>query len=401
MDRRSFLALAGALTAAGYAGWPARAAEDPRLTWWDPATPTLGDGKFVVLEWRYLAGRITQGDEDFGFVVSLADYNDLPASSSNDRNELLVMRQELTAGGGHRTATYRGTLSYNSATATYSFVGEQQGVSASWRLDAAGKRYMLSVTAPELSLSQLLVAPIGELIPEGGTGAISSGSFFMQYGGVRQPVEALSDYFADWATLSLSGAQVGYGRLDMQTLRPRLTAETPEPYSHHWFALAAILDDGTEAYVSGWELLSGSTAWTVTIATGAGPSWKVSTVGSDTPIAFAGAQRIAVRILEHQPLPTSTPQHTGRRWRFEAGSRARGDLIDLDIAVQPGQFIKDARVSVASRTPMQEAVTTTARGLINGKGIAAVRFAVVESTLALPGAAPAPRTPIALPLLKA
>lgn len=386
----------GALAVAGNHRRTMLAAGADRLTWWDPAAPTPVPGKYVLLEWRYLAGRITRGSEDYGFVVSLADYNS-SAPGSGDRIELLVMREDFTGAGAHTNTTYLGSISYDASTATYSFVGEQAGVNASWKLDnGSAPRYTLSVTTPELTFDQLQITPIGDLIAEGGTGDISSGSFVLN----GTPVEALSDYYADWATLSLGGTQVGYGRLDMQTIRPVPVSEKPEPFSHHWFAVAAVLEDGTEAYVSGWELLSGSTAWTVTIATGGGSNWKVASVGSDTATPFDGVQPISVNILEYQPMPTSTPQHTGKRWRFQAGQKAQNDLILLDIAVPEGQFIKGARVSVASDTPMQEALTAQASGFVRGKAIIKTRVAVVESTFARSGPTPAPTIrKLYLPLL--
>ena len=72
MDRRYFIHTAAALLAGALAGRrlfggsPAAAAiELARADWWRPL------GIPVVLEWRYLAGRITRADADFGFVCSL------------------------------------------------------------------------------------------------------------------------------------------------------------------------------------------------------------------------------------------------------------------------------------------------------------------------------------------
>lgn len=400
MRRRTFLGLIGALAAAGGAGGraprPARAAAD-RLTWWDPAPAGGLPPAFVALEWRYLAGRVAAGGEDFGFVVSLADYKPFPAFGIGGRNELLVMRQEFGGAGAHAHATYPGALSYDPATATYSFAGDDPAVSASWRLDAAAQRYTLAVASPELTLADLLAAPAGALIAEGGDGVVSSGTF--SYNG--QPVAVQSDYFADWATLSRGGAPVGVGRLDMQTLRPTFGGgSAPTGFSHHWFAVAATLEDGTPAWVSGWQILAGAgVAWCVTVATGQGAGWGVESVGTDG--GFSGAQPLDVAVLEYQAIPGASPAaRTGSRWRLRAGRAAPGDLIDLDLAVAPGQFIKGARVG-ATGISMQESVAPGARGLIGGRGIRAASLAIMESTLSEPGAPPAVPQRLFLPLTRA
>jgi hypothetical protein len=385
MRRRTFLGLLGALAAGGALGAtrvaPAYAAAD-RLTWWRPAVQPTNPtgGQFVALEWRYLAGRITAGDDDFGFVVSIADGNPppfLPGDPIPDSNRLLVMRQSFTGGQAHATATYAGRLSYDIPTATYTFVGDNSAVTASWRLDTAAQRYALSVSSPELSLSNLQLAPIGAFFPEGGTGDIATGAFTAE----GLPFFSDSDYHADWVALSLAGSPVGVGRLDMQTIRPRLQL-TPlsRPFSHHWFALAATLEDGTDAYVSGWQILSGRpTAWAATVATGAGASWQVSSLSSEA--GFGGAQPTEVAILAYQPVPmVGGQQRTGQRWRFQAGRAALADTLDLDLAVLPGQFIQEGRITQATRAPMQEAVANSAAGRINGRRITSTRLSVVEST---------------------
>jgi hypothetical protein len=399
MRRRTFLGLLGAL-AAGAAGGttlrPASAAVD-RLTVWDPAASSPFPPNFVALEWRYLAGRIAAGGEDFGFVVSLADYNEQPLLGFTGRNELLVMKEDFAGGDAHRTRTYPGTLRYDAATATYSFVAsDDPAVTANWRLDTRAQGYTLSVASPELALTDLSITPAGNLIPEGGTGLVSSGDF--SFNGQR--VVVLSDYYADWVTIRRDGAPAGTGRLDMQTLRPNIgVGAAPDTYSHHWFAVAATLEDSTPAWISGWQILTGSNAaWGVTVATGAGASWAVRSVGSDS--GFGGRQPLEVQILEYQPVPgASAARRTGKRWRLRAGQAAPGDLIDLDVAVPPGQFITSTRVA-ALNLSMQESVAPGARGMIDGKGITASSLAVVESTFAEDGA-PAPvRHSIRLPLVR-
>lgn len=399
MQRRTFLGLVGALAAGGLAAQRALIAHaaPTRLEWWEPAAGGKLPPDFVALEWRYLAGRITRGAEDFGFVVSLADYNPLPPFINVSRAELLVMREDLTGAQPHATRTYDGTLAYDAATATYSFsISGNPAVSASWRLDTATQRYSLSVASPELTLSELLITPQGELIPEGGTGIVSSGSF--SYNGV--PVVALSDYYADWATLSSGGSELGLGRLDMQTLRPNFSGSGSAGFSHHWFALAVTLEDDTPAWVSGWQILAGSSiAWGVTVATGRGASWQVASIGSDS--GFSGRQPLAISILDYQAIPGApTPQITGKRWRMRAGQVADSDTLDVEIAVPPGQFIEGARISVATDIRMQEAVGTSVRGLVGGKAIKAATLAIVESTLSVNGAPPAPRQRVALPLVR-
>ncbi|HMQ30670.1 MAG TPA: hypothetical protein PKD53_08060, partial [Chloroflexaceae bacterium] len=250
MRRRQFLGLMAALAAAGAAApvalRHARAAAD-RLTWWDPAPPQTGLDDYVALEWRYLAGRITTATEDFGFVVSLADYNPLvlpglPVSPVNwNYQELLVMRQDFRGDGAHTTRTYRGGitgggLSYDAATATYSFVADgNPAVTASWRLDSATQTYTLSVATPELTLSNLLLTPVGQLIPEGGTGAISSGQIVVN--GV--PVTVNSEYYADWVAISGGGQELGHARLGRQTPNPNLGAGGGAPsVLHPWLCPA-------------------------------------------------------------------------------------------------------------------------------------------------------------------
>ncbi|NTU79961.1 MAG: hypothetical protein HGA45_11245 [Chloroflexales bacterium] len=380
MRRRQFLGLMAALAAAG-AVWPAArrlAAAADRLTWWKPATPSsdIAHGNFVALEWRYLAGRITTDADDFGYVVSLADYNPPPLFSSPDFQELLVMRQGFTGAQAHATSTYRGALSYDSATATYSFVAEDDpAVSVIWGLDTTAQRYRLTVTSPELALTDLLITPQGQLIAEGGDGAISSGNITVS--GV--PFEAFSDYYADWAEVSSSGGTpLGLARLDMQTIKP-VPGGSGGDFSHHWFCLACTLADGTAAWLSAWQIVSGaSTVWGATLGSGRGATWAVT---SWTETAFTGSQPLSVQILDWQSIPGTNPtRRTGRRWRIQQGQAAAGDTLDIEIAVPPGQFIKGARISTASSIPMQEAVGPSASGSIGGKAITAIAFAAAEST---------------------
>lgn len=386
MRRRTFLGLLSAL-AAGAAGLSAVrpvAAQSERLIWWDPATPALPPD-LVVLEWRYLSGRITADGEDFGFVLSLARYYP-PLSPDQFPPQLLVTRQELAGDGGHVTRTYPSTPGYDIPSATYTYTATGgAAASATWRLDEAAQRYELSVSSPELSLSGLTLEPVGALIAEGGTGDILTA----QFGNVA----VRSDYYADWVEIRREGETIGYGRLDMQTLKPSGVPSSTN-FAHHWFAVAAEVA-GEPVWISAWRLESDVTTWAVTIARGRGASWRVESFSEQTSgVAFP----LEVTILDYQmqPMPADTPpRRTGRRWRISAGVAAPGDLLDLEIAVPPGQFITGARVagSFAGATPMQEALTMEAAGTVGGAPLEGVQFAIAESTFH----EPAPW--VALPLL--
>lgn len=383
MDRRQFLGLMAALTAAGAAG-PAVArslAASDRLTWWDPAPVATTLGTYVALEWRYLAGRITTESEDFGFVVSIADYNPLIPFVTANYQELLVMRQDFTGAGAHATKTYGGsgvptTYDYNTTTATYSFsLPGNPAVSLSWRLDDATQTYTLSVATPELTLSNLVLTPRGNLIPEGGTGTVKSGSLTVN----NTPVSVTSDYYADWVAISSGGQPIGLARLDMQTLKPTFDSTGGGGFSHHWFCLACTLEDDTEAWITGWEIVSGtSLVWGYTRATGSGGAWSVS---STTEQTFSGIQPLGVQILAWQDIPNTSPaRRTGQRWRIEHGQNAAGDALAIELSVPPGQFVQGARISTVTNIAMQESAGTEASGTIGGKAIKAVSFAIAEST---------------------
>lgn len=380
MRRRQLIGLMAALAAAEAAA-PAirRLAAVDRLTWWDQAALSpnpLDDpkqGKFVAVEWRYLAGRVTRRDEDFGYIVSITDHNPLEPFVGADYQELIVMRQGLTGAQAHSTRTYRGALSYSGA--TYSFVPEGgSSPIASWSLDTAAQRYTLSVSTPELTLTNLLLTPQGTLIPEGGDGEVISGNIIVS----DVPIQVRSDYYADWVAVSSGGTLLGLARLDMQTIRPTL-GSGGGAFSHHWFCLACTLADDTPAWVTAWRIVSGASAtWCVTVATGRDATWSVA---STTDEQFAGAQPLSVEILDWQSIPGTSPtRRTGSRWRIQQGQAAAGDTLDLAIAVPPGQFIQNARSSTATSISMQEAVGTSASGRVGGKTITSVAFAVAEST---------------------
>jgi hypothetical protein len=390
MRRRTFLGLLSAL-AAGAATLPAARrsiAQSDRLTWWDPAAPAFPLGP-VALEWRYLAGRIAAAEgQDLGFVISLVNYNLSPALVPDPPPpQLLVMRQDLAGAAGHATSTYPSAVVYDTPSATYTYTATGGAASATWRLDEAAQRYGLSLSSPELSLDGLTLEPVGGLIAEAGTGEIVTGQF--------GTVTIRSDYHADWVAIRRGDELVGYGRLDMQTLRPSGLPQLTS-FSHHWFAVAGSAA-GEPVWISAWRLESDETSWVVTIARGAGASWRVESLTEQTAgVGFP----LEVMILDHQlqPVPAGAPaRRTGRRWRVSAGLAAPGDLIDLEIAVPPGQFISGARVapSFTGLAAMQEALTTEAAGSVGGAPLEDVQFAVAESTFS----EPAPR--LALPLLGA
>lgn len=375
-----------------YAAAPDRgslAAAD-RLTWWDQATVSadplqdLREGKFVALEWRYVSGRVTTASEDFGYVVSIADYNPLPPPlTSPNYQELLVSRQDFSGDQAHSTRTYRGALSYVGT--TYSFVPEgSSSPIMTWGLNtAAPQRYTFSLSTPELTLTDLILTPQGPLIAEGGDGDVESGKLTVN--GVS--FTALSDYYADWAAVTRGGVPLGTARVDMQTIRPILSTGGSD-FSHHWFCLACTLADDTSAWVTAWRIATGtSTVWCVTVATGRDATWSVA---STTEGGFAGAQPLSVEILEWQSIPAITPaRRTGSRWRLRQGQATAGDALDLEIAVAPGQFISGARIATASSIPMQEAIGTDVSGSVGGKAIKSVAFAAAESTYSEREPAPA------------
>lgn len=296
------------------------------------------------------------------------------------------MRQDFTGDRAHTTRTYRagggissGGLAYDAATDTYTFTDPANpGVGASWRLDAGTQTYTISLATPELSLSNLLLTPVGELIAEGGTGTVQSGEIVVN----DVPVVVTSDYYADWVAVSGGDQPLGYARLDMQTLKPSFGSGGATTFSHHWFCLACTLADDTPAWVSAWQIVSGATpAWGVTTATGRGGAWSVSSVtgGPDQP--FAGVQPLAIQILDWQGVPATDPaRRAGAAWRLRHGLAAPDDVLDLTISVPPGQFIKGARISVETNIAMQESAGTAASGTVGGKAIKAVHFAIVEST---------------------
>ncbi len=408
MHRRQFLTLIGGLAGAAlfarsrFGAVPATYAQAiDRTIWWPPQGLAQG----VAVEWRYLAGRYTRNGQDFGFVCSLVDYKEIRNPFTGQilqasRKELIVMREDFSGAAGHATRTYNGTLTYDAPTRTYSFTTPADpAVTATWTLDSTAPAYNIALTSPELTLDDLTLRPVGDLIPEGGDGNITSGMI----GGIT----VLADYYADWLTIEQGGAPVGLARLDMQTIRPQgiPTPEIVNSFDHHWFALAGTLSDCTPVWISAWQIISDeNTVWDVTIARGSGATWSVV---SYTEESSAVAAPLDLDLLAWQPQPTdaTTPEtparRTGKRWRLSAGLNTPTDLIDLTLEVPPGQFIKSARIASTREAPMQEAAGAVASGTIGGIALSGVAFLLAESTYAEldpdPTAAPTPDTPIISP----
>lgn len=415
MDRRTFLTLIGGGGLAAGAAWllrPQPLAPPPtvsaqgidRLDWW-PLTTTFPP---VALEWRYLAGRITTEGDDLGFIVSISNFNEIlnpnpalpPLQAA--RSEMLVMREDVTGSDPHATESYVGSLIYTpgTAAATYSFNGTNEEnntvgtATLAWQ--SGNNVYTLSFISPVLSLNNLTLRPLGDLIPEGGDGNIPIAQFAI--GGVT------SRYHADWVTIEQNGEPVGHGRLDIQDVRP---TGPSTGFSHHWFAVVTQIGSA-EVRVSFWELIStatNTTYWVVTIARLEGSTWTVTSYTEESDVSHM----LDVQILEwqNQPgVPANQPaRRTGRRWRVRMGQTNPGDVIDLTIGVAEGQFIDNGRVanqSTGITYPMQEAVSLDASGTVNGATIGTVHLAVAESTYneVTPAATATPtatRTPTASP----
>src|SRR3982750_808572 len=108
MNRRTFLALAGAPAATAVAGAPKihatlAAAPIDRTSKWQPNSKQL-----LAVEWRYVAGRIADDTSDFGFIVALSD-----TKYPSKAQELLVERQNFSGDQAFATRPYHGTLTYD------------------------------------------------------------------------------------------------------------------------------------------------------------------------------------------------------------------------------------------------------------------------------------------------
>lgn len=350
--------LAGMLTF-----WPGIIAAADRLTQWAPSTDPL-----MRAEWRYAAGRITDGAEDFGFIVSISEIN----TSLIQGNTLTVQRQDCAGGQDFAGNTYTGTLTYDSPTATYSFEDSSNQELVNWRWDNSAQVYTLTVATTELSLTNVTMVPQGALIDEGGDGNIKVG----RIGNILVD----SNYYADWTTLEIGGVEKGVARVDMQVLlRGDDTTEVSNDYDHRWFALAANLNGGTQAWVSAWKIEDfDGPYWTVTIATGSDTTWNIFSVTEEDEGALA--EPLTVTTLARQNLPASTGLDisTGKKWHLTAGSNQANDLLDIQITVPEGQFITSNIQSTSDW--LEEAVGIQVEGRISGTEISEVRMVAAESS---------------------
>jgi hypothetical protein len=377
MNRRTFLTLASvaaaeAVTGARWTRAALAAAPLDRTSQWQPnPNPRL------AVEWRYAAGRIADGENDYGFIVALVDTK-VPSRTQ----ELLVERQDFSGDKTFATKAYTGTLTYDTASATYSFQAAQGQASAAWQWDAGAQVYHLQVSSPELSLQNIVLRPQGDLIPEGGDGTITVAPIL--------GIPLGSDYYADWAAVEVGEVAQGFARVDLQGLylasagrnSRKLAAESSADYDHHWFAVAGQIDDAP-AWISAWRIeAQDGPRWDVTIAYGAGSTWQVASTTEQSGAAFP----LRIWPLAWQPLPSSAAaakrgQRTGCAWRLSAGIIAPGDLIDVEIAVPPGQFAASARLGLIQGLDwVEEGVGTFAAGTVQGQPLGGVTLAVAETT---------------------
>jgi hypothetical protein len=394
MDRRKFLKLAGLASvwplSAKFGPWPdINSLAINRLEKWRPNSS-------LRVEWRYAAGRIIDGGQDFGFIISMSDIK----ISGVESQQFSVQRQNFTGNQEFVGKTYTGSLIYDSGSA-YTFKDEAAQILATWQWDddAAQPVYKLTVNTPELSLDNLVLRPKGALIPEGGTGSILVG----QIAGILID----SDYHADWTGIEISGQEKGVARVDMQGLRPpqplsnlatvfggwleqsadkgqpplssaRIkAADSTEDYDHHWFAAAVELSDGP-AWVSAWRIEDAQGPfWGLTIARYGGTSWQVvlSLTEKDTVIV-----PLEVNVLAWQELPASaaSQQSTGTAWRLTAGVNQANDALDIQISVPPGQFITNTKQILGSW--LEEGVGLEVMGTILGNPVSSTKMVAAETT---------------------
>lgn len=370
MNRRDFLRLS-ALVAVG-------PLVDHRLLWPDLVPLSLNRSDYwapttdptIRVEWRFTAGRLIDGDQDFGFVISVSDIKVIGAQA----NTLTVQRQDF--GGDQLFAgnLYTGQLAYDDASATYTFKDEADQELVTWQWDEASQAYELTVTTVELSLANVRLIPQGDLIPEGGDGQIRVGRL--------GTIIINSVYYGDWAILEIDGAEKGVARIDMQGLR-RAGTSAPEDasadYDHHWFAIAADLSDGTPAWISAWKIedLDGP-FWGLTIARGSNASWTVTSLTEEDEASMVAP--LTVTTLSWQKLPASTglEQSAGTKWRLTAGASQPNDRLDIQLSVPSGQFITSDTQTLSSW--LEEAVGVEVEGTVLGNPISSVKMVAAESS---------------------
>ncbi len=360
LTRRNFLKLSG-LATLGYMTnkfAPGLASQADRLTEWAPNSPFSG----TAVEWRYVAGRIVDGNEDYGFIVSMSDLRALGTQ------QLLVQRKNLIGDGSFTENVYTGTLTYDTGTSTYTFEADSQTL-ATWQLDETNQEYRLTVTTTELTLTDVALKLQGELIAEGGDGDIRVGQF--------QNILVGSDYHADWTRIEIGGQPKGVARVDMQGLRPvGLESTSVSDYDHHWFAVAAELANGQSVWVSAWRIEDANGPyWVVTIASGSGSEWTIErSLNEDT-----SATPLTIEVLAWQATPLANDQsETGYKWHIVTPDPADLDVV---ITVPTGQFITGTPLEgVGGPSFMQEAIGLDVSGTILGQTVSSVSLAVAEST---------------------
>lgn len=107
----------------------ARSAVD-RLARW---APNLSD----LVRWRYAAGQIVDGGQDFGFIISKSDI-DIPGFQAQ---QLLVERKDFLGTQEFVSHVYDGTRTYDAASATYIFQDEANQENARWQWDETNQIY--------------------------------------------------------------------------------------------------------------------------------------------------------------------------------------------------------------------------------------------------------------------
>jgi hypothetical protein len=376
MNRRDFLRLSALAAVAPLVDrrflWPGLVPLAlNRLDYWAPTTdPT------ILVEWRFTVGRITDGDQDFGFVVSISDVEVIGAQS----NTLTVQRQDF--GGDQLFAgnLYNGQLAYNDASATYTFKDDTDQELATWQWDESAQAYKLTITTAELTLANVRMIPQGALIPEGGDGQIRAGRL--------GTIIINSAYYGDWAILEIGGAEKGVARIDMQGLRPAeisAPVNASDDYDHHWFAIAADLNDGAPsgddvpAWISAWKIedLDGP-FWGLTIARGSNASWTVTSLTEEDEASIAAPLTITTLNWQNLPASTGLDQSAGAKWRLTAGAGQPNDLIDIQLSVPAGQFITDDTRIISDW--LEEAVGVEVEGTVLGSPISSVKMVAAESS---------------------
>jgi len=367
MNRRNFLKLASSIIA-----WPLAAkilfrpkigsAAISRLEKWAPASDPS-----IRVEWRYAAGRITDSNQDFGFIISLSDIR----VSGLQSQQCLIQRQDFNGDKQFVGKTYTGTLTYDSATATYTFETDQELVR--WQWDETNQLYKLTVTSPELLLEDLVLIPQGPLILEGGDGNVKVGRIG------NNLLE--SDYYADWTNIEIGGKEIGVARIDMQgTRRSGVGSDSIDDYDHQWFVVAAELNNGLPIWVSAWKIEDPEGPfWCVTIAQGSGVTWQqISSVTEENEGAMTAPLQITTLNSQSLPLESTMWQGAGAKWLLTAGISQATDLLNLQINVPPGQFVS-GNIDTTSNW-LLEATGIEAEGTILGNPISSVKLVVAESS---------------------